>query len=244
MITITSKDNKIIKEFAKLKQKKYIDKTNMVLLEGQRLVEDARKRNAKFVAVFSLNNAFTDNSFDCPVYKLSSSVFKMLSSTENSQGIIATISFPKKNFALPTGDFLVLDKIADPGNLGTIIRTAVAFGFKDIYLYNCVDHRNSKVLRSTMGTIFDANIYDIDKENLKDLAKFNLLSAEMNGEDVSQIKRLDKHFGLVLGSEAFGVEKEIANYCYKKISLPMENDVESLNVAIAGGILMYLLKQK
>ena len=66
----------------------------------------------------------------------------------------------------------------------------------------------------------------------------------MNGEDVSQIKRLDKHFGLVLGSEAFGVEKEIANYCYKKISLPMENDVESLNVAIAGGILMYLLKQK
>ena len=243
MITITNKDNKTVKEFAKLKQKKYVDQTNMVLLEGQRLVEDARKRNIKFVAIFCMDD-IPENKFDCPVYKLSSSVFKMLSSTENSQGIIAAISFPKKSFTLPTGNFLVLDKIADPGNLGTIIRTAVAFGFKDIYVYNCVDHRNSKVLRSTMGTIFDANIYDIVIDNLKELSKYSLLSAEMNGEDVSQITRPNEHFGLVLGSEAFGVEKEIANYCYKKVSLPMENNVESLNVAIAGGILMYLLKQK
>lgn len=240
MKEIISKDNPKIKEWEKLKQKKYIEKYNKVLLEGIKLIDEAERRGVKFDAV--LTNFYTDDDFTAPVYRLKDTVFNLLSATKSSQGIIAVANMKKHCFQLPKGNFLVLDNVRDPGNMGTIIRTAVACDFKEIYAINCVDFRNDKVLRSTMGTVFDAKIMEITMEDFSKLEKFNLLCADMGGTDIFKVKKPKVQFGIIVGNEAQGISPEILEKASLKISLPMQNNVESLNVAVATGILMYLLK--
>ncbi|MBR1925257.1 MAG: RNA methyltransferase [Clostridia bacterium] len=242
MKEIISKDNKLIKEWAKLKQKKFVDKTDCVLLEGITLINEAEQRNVKFEAVCT--NFQTDEDFGCPTYFLKENAFKVLSGTENSQGIIAVAKMPKNKFSLPKGNFLVLDQIKDPGNLGTIIRTAVACGFCEIYCLNCVSFRNEKVIRSTMGTIFDCKIMDITLDEFNSLSKYLLYSAEMSGKSVFEIKSTPKQFGIVVGNEAHGISEEVKKTKLEAVSLPMKNKVESLNAGVACGILMYILLSK
>lgn len=240
MKEIISKDNQQIKIWAKLKQKKFIEQTNQVLLEGVKLINEAEERGVKFSAICT--NFYTDEEFDCHVYKLSQQAFSVLSDTQNSQGIIAVANITKHQFTLPKGNFLVLDGINDPGNLGTIIRTAVACGFTEIYTINSVDYRNEKVLRATMGTVFDCKIMQIKSDELKQLSNFPLICADMSGQDVFKMEKPKKPFGIVMGNEAQGTSEETKSLCSLSVSLPMENKVESLNVAVACGILMYLLK--
>ena len=121
--------------------------------------------------------------------------------------------------------------------LGTLIRTALAFDFKDIYLYNCVDWRNDKVLRSTMGTIFDVNLMECSLEQMFQLKNKNLYVADMDGLDIEIIEKTYP-IGLILGNEANGVLPEIKENINNKVKIQMKNEVESLNVAVAGAILM------
>ena len=242
MKEILSKENKIIKEFSKLKQKKYIEKTNTVLLEGIKIINEAEKRGIPLKAVFT--NFRTDEEFSCPTYVLSESAFKMLSSTVSPQGIIAAAEIKKQEFRVPKGNFLVLDGIQDPGNMGTIIRTAVACGFCEIYAINSVDFRNEKVIRSTMGTIFDAKVMDISLDEFKKLCEFKIYCANMGKNSVFDAKNVPKQFGIVLGNEAHGVSEEVLSFGVEEISLPMKNKVESLNVAVAGSVMMYILSSK
>lgn len=238
MEQILSKDNSKLKNWIKLKQTKYVHKTNKVLLEGKRIVDDAFKRGAKFEAV--LTNFDTKQDFGCEKFLLNESAFNALSETKTPQGIIAVVNMEKQEFKIPKGNFLILDGVSDPGNMGTIIRTAVACDF-EIYMFNCVDFRNQKVLRSTMGTIFDAKIYELTKENLEKLKDFQIFCADMSGESVFNTEKPKGQFGIVFGNEANGIGKEFNSFNFKKISLPMKNNVESLNVAISCGIMMYVL---
>jgi len=240
MKEIISKDNPTLKEWAKLKQKKYVEQTGEVLLEGINLVNDAEARGVEFTAVCV--NFNIDEDFKCPVYKLSEQAFNMLSGTQNSQGIIAVAKLPQHEFKMPKGNFLVLDNISDPGNLGTIIRTAVACDFTEIYCINCVDYRNEKVLRATMGAVFDCSIMQISREQAEQLKSYKLLCADMQGTDIFKFKKPNKPFGIVMGNESRGISPEIEQLCSEKISLPMSNKIESLNVSVACGILMYMLK--
>lgn len=237
MEIITSKSNPKIKEFSKLKQKKYIEETGQVLLEGQRMVEEAYRRGIKFIAVLATNSA--QNKFDCPFYQVAEHAFEALSAVVNSQGIVAVVSMENPSFSLPKGKFLLLDNISDPGNLGTIIRTAVACNFVEIYCLNCVDFRNEKVLRSTMGTIFGCKVMQITPQEAKRLGKFNLICADMHGEPALSMPKPTAPFGLVVGNEANGVSEEVKKLCTVSVTLPMDNGVESLNAAVACGILMY-----
>ncbi len=239
MKEIISKDNKLLKEWAKLKQKKYIERTNLVLLEGMNLVKDAQSRGVEFVAVCV--NAEIDINFESPVYRLSEQAFQVLSGTQHSQGIIAVAKMPEHKFEEPKKNFLVLDNINDPGNLGTIIRTAVACDFTQIFCFNCVDYRNEKVLRATMGTVFDCSVVPVTLEQLKQLKSYKLFCADMSGKNIFQIEKPKQPFGIVMGNEARGISPEVIELCSNKIALPMGNNVESLNVAVACGILMYLL---
>ncbi len=239
MKEIISKDNPKVKEWEKLKQKKYVEKYNKVILEGIRLINEAEARGIKFEAV--LTSFFTTEEFNCPVYKLLDKVYNLLSSTKSSQGVLAIACVDSPRFELPTGNFLVLDSIRDPGNLGTIIRTAVACGFKEIYALDSVDFRNEKVLRSTMGTIFDAKVMKISFDDFKKLEKYNLICADMGGKSVFSIQKPSGQFGIIVGNEAQGISQDILEKVNLKVSLPMKNNVESLNVAVACGILMYLL---
>lgn len=245
--TITSRQNPRIVEISKLKQKKFRDETGLVILEGERIVCDALNQGIQPKSIAVCENALAKfehllNTVDCDIFVLAQNVFEVLTNTQNSQGILAVVKFEPSPFCLPTQNFLVLDGVQDPGNLGTIIRTAVALNYTQIYLHNCVDIRNDKVLRATMGTVFKAKLMIVDVSLLQQIAnQANLVVADMNGTDLHKIA-LKGMFGIVLGNEAHGVSSELKNLSKKTVSVPMQNNVESLNVAVAGALLMYGLK--
>ncbi len=248
-IKISSKNNATISKFLKLKQKKYREKYNMLLLEGERLVNDALKRDVTFKALVLLDSnkskyTYLYSKMTCPIYIVPNCIFCVLSETDNSQGIIGVAQFKREDFALPKTNFLVLDRISDPGNLGTIIRTAMAGNFKNIYLYNSVDYTNDKCLRATMGTLFDCNLYIVNKDQINELLdNYTVFATTLDGDDIYQINPPREIFGLVVGNEANGIDKQLLKKIEHSIHIPMLNDVESLNVAVATAICIYLLKR-
>ena len=141
-----------------------------------------------------------------------------------------------------TDKILILDTIQDPGNIGTLIRTAVSFNFNTIVLENCADIYSSKVLRATQGAIFKLNIIDTNiLEFIKKLDGYKVYGTSLkNGLPLKQIEKADK-LAIILGNEGNGVRNEILDKTDKNIFIEIEN-MESLNVGIAGGIIMYELK--
>ena len=134
----------------------------------------------------------------------------------------------------------MLDNIQNPDNMGAIIRTAVATNFNKIYLINCVDIYNEKVIRASMGTLFKVEFIDTNYQQIANLAKSNkIYYADMGGESVFNIKQFEKNLGLVIGNEGNGISKEIKDITNNKLSIPMSNGVESLNASVSAGILMY-----
>ncbi len=235
---ISSKSNDFIKSVVKLKQKKNRD--GLFLIEGERFVFEAIKRKVKIDTILFVNAPeYLGECGEIDCVQISPAIAQMLSSTVSPSGVFAVVEYDSAQFCLPRGDFLVLDRIADPGNLGTIIRSALAFGFRDIYMLSCVDWRNDKVLRATMGTIFDVNLYQIGSDEVRILStKFSLLTADMRGTNIFEFERGSGILGLVLGNEANGVSPEVKEIVSAAVSVPMQNDVESLNVAVAGAVLM------
>jgi TrmH family RNA methyltransferase len=156
--------------------------------------------------------------------------------------VIALVNFPKsKNFKLNQQKFyLYIDQIADPGNLGTIIRTADWYGHKQIFLSpNCVDLYNQKVIQSAMGSHFRMQCFEIDFQQLIERHTFNhILATAMEGQALSEISDIRNSL-IVLGSESHGVSEEIFKRCTKKITIPSFGQTESLNVAVAAGIIIH-----
>ena len=234
---ISSKSNDFIKDLLKSKHKK--NRSDEFLIEGERFVFEAIKRKIPIKTIlFVAKPEFVNEAeFDCVL--ISSEIAEALSSTVSPSGVFAVVKYGCCDFQLPNGDFLVLDGVSDPGNLGTIIRSALAFGFRQIYMLNCVDWRNDKVLRSTMGTIFDVELYKVSFDDVVRLnQEFALFKAEMIGQNVFEFNRPSQILGLVLGNEANGISSQIDDLVSAKLSIPMRNNVESLNVAVAGAILM------
>ena len=230
---ITSKSNDYIKELLKIKK----SSKGAFLIEGSRFVGEAIKRGVRLKSLLFVDECdFCDGKCDC--YRISPAIAESLSSTVSASGVFALVDWGESEFCQPKGDFLVLDNIQDPGNLGTIIRSALSFGFCHIYLKNCVNWRNPKVLRSTMGTIFDVRLYEIDFNKFESLSKLPLYKADMVGENIFSFQRKEEIIGLVLGNEANGISPEVDRLVQKSLSIPMQNNVESLNVAVAGAILM------
>lgn len=176
-------------------------------------------------------------------YLVSSNIIESLSKTKTPQGLVAIVKFEKKLPKNPTNNFVVLENVQDPGNLGAIIRSASGTSFTDLYLINCVSPFNQKVVRSTMGNLFKVNLYQFaNTGEFLTFAKNNnlmLVCATMEGENLFQTKKFDSNFGIVVGNEGNGISKEMRNYCQKTISIPMKNGLESLNVAVACSIVIY-----
>lgn len=235
---ITSKNNALIKDLSKLSLKKYRNETGFVLVEGERLIKDLMQRNVKFEYLLYEQFPSFANNLKCEKIKCSQEVLKHLAQTVTSSNIFAVVNIKKAKFQLPNSNFLILDKVSDPGNLGTIIRTALAFNFKNIYLYNCVDWTNDKVLRASMGTIADINLFECDLDDLNKLKSYNIYCADMKGENLEKINKSKDYLGVILGNEANGVSDEIYALAKNIVSIPMQNSVESLNVAVAGAIIM------
>ena len=240
---ITSLTNQEVKYLDKLKQRKYREKEKKFLVEGEHLVEEAKKKHV-LEKIIVLENTIFD--FDIPKLVVTKEVMKKLSSLDTPPNIIGLCKMMEEQ---EVGNrILILDTIQDPGNLGTIIRSAVAFNIDSIILSeNTVDLYNPKVIRSTQGMLFHISIIRGNlEEKLVNLKEKNIPIYTTNvedGEDIKSVKEIDK-FALIMGNEGNGVRKEIANLADKKIYIPMNPVVESLNVAVATSILLYELGDK
>lgn len=206
----------------------------------EHLVEEAMK--AKQVECLISTKDITS---DLPIIVVSNEVMSKLSFTKSPQSIMAKCKIKKEKKLIDGKRYLILDDLQDPGNIGTLIRTALAFSIDQVILSNnCVDLYNDKLLRSMQGANFHIScIYDDLKTVISTLKKNNVKiigSALENGQDIKQIKISEK-MAFVVGNEGNGMNKDILQECDYVGYIPI-NTIESLNVAIAGSIMMYYFK--
>jgi len=240
-MVISSLENNKIKDLVKLQNKKYRDLTNTFIVETPHLVEEALKSNI-VKEIFLLEN----ESFSCdkPITYVTEEVMKKITTMDTPSTIIALCE--KKNSNEIIGNkILLLDNIQDPGNLGTIIRSSLAFNIDTIILSNdTVDLYNPKVLRSTQGMFSHINIITMDLVHaINELKKKNIVVYGTNVNDGVDVRSIDDKtsFALVMGNEGNGVRKEIQDLCDKNLYIKMNSNAESLNVAVACSILLYEL---
>ena len=176
---------------------------------------------------------------------VSDDVFKFLSDEKTPQGVLCRVKIPDTAPKTPTGSCLLLDGVADPGNVGTIIRTANAAGYNDVYLTSdCADVFSPKCVRSSMSGVFFTNIHVGTREEIfSALADMPVIVADMDGENAFSFKAPEK-YALVIGNEANGVSSEIRQKAAYTVKIPMRETQESLNAGVSAGILMYLLKKE
>lgn len=236
---ITSKENVSYKKWLKLAQKKYRQKEGLFLIEGQHLVQEALKANAIVEVLLCEGVQF---EIDAPVTYLSKSLFDQLSLTVTSAGIMAVCVMGVCSIENEKR-LLLVDGVQDPGNLGTLIRSALAFGFDGMILsVNTVDVYNEKVIRSTQGAIFKLPIIRGDLAHfMADLQKADVkvYAAALNDKAVpmEEIKRAPA-MAFIVGNEGAGVDTALIEASCGSVVIQMSEEVESLNVGVAGSILM------
>lgn len=252
--------NNQLKHFSSLLSKKYRLKENKFIIEGERSVIEGLKGKLNCEAILFSNEYFDQNKKKIELIKkknlttfiLDSNEFKKISDTKSPQGIAGV--FIKKNMKITdllfTTDNLIIliDNISDPGNLGTIIRNCDWFGITTIILSkNTVEYTNPKVLRSTMGSIFHTDIFQMKDYNeiIKLKSKgFEIFCADIKGKNIFDCKN-EKKKVIVFSSEAHGPSKEILKYIDDRITIPKIGKAESLNVASASAVILAVLtKQK
>ena len=232
---INSESNEKYKYLNKLKKKKYRKKFNSFIVESIKIVEQIPDDfECEFVFV---NEDMKDYKTDFKKIVFSNKLFDKLSLLENPEGVSALLKI-KKAKEISSDKILLLDHMQDPGNLGTIIRSAEAFSFKDIILVNnCVDLYNEKTIRASMGSIFRLNFLELNIDDLKNFKDYKLILADMNGKSVDYYKSCDKII-LAIGNEANGISKSLKDLSNDFVSIKMDGKIESLNAAIAASILM------
>ncbi len=231
---IESVNNERIKRFSKLQNKKYRDIEGLFIVEGEHLVEEAKKKNL-LVEVFSLDGS--DGTI------VSEAVMRKLSGLKSVPKVLGIAKKPENTQI--KGNILMLDGIQDPGNLGTIIRSAVAFNIDTIVAsLDTVDVYNTKTLRSSEGMIFNINYVTADLENIiKNLKDYNVyVTNVLNGESLDDIETKG-NYALIVGNEGSGVRKNIQELATNTLYIPMNDKCESLNVAIATSIILYELNK-
>lgn len=245
-IIIKSLANNHIKEITKLNIKKYSKDSDVFLVEGKHLVDEAYKRNL-------LDEVLSVDDVNYPGVKtvyVTFDIIKKITDTLNPQGIVGLVKKNKYDIDYAkTKKIIILDSISDPGNMGTIIRTAAGFGFDLIVLSeDCVDLYNSKVIRATQGAIFNTNIICCDiKKTINELKKEGFIvigTALYNSKSIDDldIKKNEK-VAFVLGNEASGIKQDILDLCDENVRIDITNKIESLNVSIAGAIMMFYINK-
>lgn len=243
---ITSTENKIYKQTKKLLSRSERNKTKLFIAEGQRIVEDAV--NAKVAEYIFVSQDYDGEGYELPTYRVSDKMFSALSDTETTQGIIAVCKMAYYNMEeIDCQTLLVCDGVSDPGNLGTLIRTAECSGVGGIVLLKgTVDPYSPKVVRSTMGSVFRMPIYFAQVSDIKEhLADYAVVATVLDGSrDLYDIDFPEKT-AVVVGNEAHGVSKEVADIAQIRTLIPMCGNSESLNAAVAGSVVMYeIFRQK
>ena len=254
MQVITSKDNEIVNSIKKFKEKKYRAQESKFIVEGIKMIKEAILENANIDKIViceeCINNGTIDKELlyeiakeDC-IY-VTENVFNTLTDVTNPQGILAIIKKQsnEENISYNEDIIVVLDGIQDPGNLGTILRTVDSVGLSQIILSEkTADPYNPKVVRSTMGAIYRVNIIRSNNiiETLKNMKKnkYEITATYLNtNESIYDIDYSKK--AIVIGNEANGVSKEVIDLADIKVKIPMLGKTESLNAAVATGVILY-----
>lgn len=260
---IISKVNEKIKYINSLKDKKYRDKYNKYIIEGIKIVDEhisSRGTPLEFIVLSKelLFNAHGGEELYNKIkeynniIEVDKKIFEHLSDTETPQGILIVVDKKKntieslKESIKGNNKFVILDKVSDAGNMGTIIRTAISFGIKNIIcIKGTVDAYSSKVVRSTMGAIEKVNIYYLTYDELKDIKadfkenEYVIVGTDLGANNYLNETKPNRKTIYILGNEANGISEEIKVMCDQFVKIPMEEIQESLNVSIAGAILMY-----
>ena len=243
-MVIMSIDNPKLKSIRSLKEKKYRDEYGKYVIEGYRVVKDSLPylTGVELVVSESAYEKYRSEFSGHDFIIVSDNIFVKLCDTENTQGIIC-VADKKTNVPDYKSRFvLFLDRIRDPGNMGTIIRTALATGFTDIYCYDCVDFYNPKVVRSAMSALSRVNIFKSEGNVLVELKDngYMLFAADMGGDNVFESVKTFEKACLCIGNEANGLSENVITISDEVLCLPMLSG-ESLNAGVSASVLMYQL---
>lgn len=252
MNIIESKDNALIREVKKLNKKKYRVEKGQFLIEGFRFTEEALKSsfNVPYIFIgedsldkcqdFGIEKLIEEHT---KVYCIKENLLKELCNTENPQGILAVVKNKKVDIKNAQGFYILVDKIQDPGNMGTIIRSAHASGALGVIITKgTVDVYNDKTLRSTMGSIFNIPLIEDEDfkviKNLKDNG-FKLVVSSLDTENNFYDIDLTEKIIVAVGNEGNGISEEVYEFSDEKVKIPMPGGAESLNAAVAASIMMF-----
>ncbi|MCL2064707.1 MAG: RNA methyltransferase [Candidatus Cloacimonetes bacterium] len=250
MIEKVSKES--FKKLLKLNNKRYrdesLDRVDL-LIEGSRLIEQVVGYDIQIKSLYFKEDYFSEHQkifqeVHCPMYELSKSQSEALTATNNEQGIFAVVTFEKKAI-LNYNKLIYLNAIKDPGNLGSIIRTASVFDIDGIILdKNCCDVLNEKVVRASMGAVFAVPIEKVDESWIKNRPETIFVSHPDKNKGISLENFFfpDRAFIMIFGSEANGISEYINVLPHQKLFIEMSGKMQSLNVAIAAAIFMYKMR--
>lgn len=241
-MTIDSKENKKYKLWKSLKEKKYRDIENMFLIEGDHLVEEAYK--TKKLKELILLNGSTQNYVGVETYYVSEGMMKELTSFKSIPNIIGICEKQNLKNTNPN-KIILLDNVQDPGNVGTILRSGVAFDFDTIIIgTNTCDVYNPKVVSASQGAIFKMDI--IENNTIEEIKKLKTKNIKIYGTDVNNginTKTLDNknNICIIVGNEGNGLDDDVLSLCDERLNILTSTNTESLNVGVAASIIMYQL---
>lgn len=238
---VESKDNKKIKYINKLRNNKFMYKEKKFIVEGKHLVEEAYKNNILLETIST-----TDSEFEVPNTIITKNIMNYISTLKSKTDIIGICKFiDKKEIG---NKIIILDNVQDPGNIGTIIRSASAFNFDTIVLsMDSVSKYNDKLIRSSQGMLFNMNVITKNLDEfileLKE-KKYTICATDViNGEKIDKVKGIDK-FAVIMGNEGSGVSENIKKISDFNIYIPTSDNCESLNVSVAASIIMYEINKE
>ncbi len=225
-----------------LKDKKYRKENKLFMVEGNKFCYDLLSSNIEVVMTLTSDK----NLKGFPnIEVVSEKMLSSLATTKTNQSIICVCKV--KDYEIDSiGNSLILDNLQDPGNVGTLVRSAMAFGFNDIYLVEGADPYSEKVIRSSAGLIMNARLHVVDfetiKQNKNKIADVFMV-ADMDGENINKIHLPKQRVAVIIGNEGQGVSDAFLKLANKTVSIPMASVVESLNAGVAGSIIMQKLSE-
>lgn len=245
---ISSLQHPTIKHLAKLRQNSdYRDDHHAVVVAGTKLVHELVQDGFSLITIIATDESVIPPQAEADeIFLVTDEIIRKITGLKTNDGILAEITKPKQNDLSGVKKLLVCDGINDPGNLGTLLRTALAFDWDGVYLINPIcDPYNDKALRAAKGATFRLPICQGSWDDLLALANknnLNLWAADLKGKAVDEVAK-NVGMALVMSHEAHGLSEFAVKHC-QRITIPMSGKIESLNVAIAGGIIMYELGKR
>ena len=246
---ISSKNNNIIKTAKSLQDKKYSKQQMECFVESEKIVGDLLNLNISVTTIFFVEGyrekfAYILDNFKGNIFEITKSVADSLCESNRESKIFAIAKIPQNTFD-QTKKTLILDGLQDPTNVGALVRSAKAFGFENVIAVNSVYPYTFKVVRASMGHIFNVNFLSMNFDQVLELKKENNLKficADMGGVNIKNFEE-NENLALIIGNEGNGVSDCFRAITDQTVSIEMEKSVESLNASVAGSILMYLLNK-